>query len=69
MRHRNFDLDSKSWEAGQMIIKCEKGKHYYETERHTSCPFCLEVEKQEKIKVNEAADMGEEKTTYLTETK
>ncbi len=23
-----------------MIIKCEKGKHYYNTVEHSVCPFC-----------------------------
>mgnify|MGYP000201906457 CR=1 FL=1 len=32
-----------------MIIKCEKGKHYYNTVEHSVCPFCVQVEK----KINE----------------
>lgn len=23
-----------------MIVKCEKGKHYYDTAKHRICPFC-----------------------------
>ena len=35
-----------------MIIKCEKGKHYYNTVEHSVCPFCVQVEK----KINEQKD-------------
>ncbi|MBO4951425.1 MAG: hypothetical protein J6C99_00765 [Lachnospiraceae bacterium] len=26
-----------------MIIKCEKGKHYYNTDMHAACPFCMRL--------------------------
>lgn len=26
-----------------MIIKCEKGKHYYNTDMHATCPFCMRL--------------------------
>ncbi|MGN0389721.1 MAG: hypothetical protein ACI4L2_02820 [Wujia sp.] len=28
-----------------MIIKCEKGKHYFDRDRFKDCPFCMEAEK------------------------
>lgn len=73
MRHRNSDLDSKSREEEQMIIKCEKGKHYYETERHTSCPFCMKLREIStpslQTKENSAESMTETETLLKSDRK
>ena len=42
-----------------MIIKCEKGKHYYNTVEHSVCPFCVQVEKkinEQKSELNKQED-------------
>lgn len=43
-----------------MIIKCEKGKHYYNTVEHSVCPFCVQVEKkinEQKSELNKQEDV------------
>ena len=50
-----------------MIIKCEKGKHYYNTVEHSVCPFCVQVEK----KINEQKselNKQEDESICITET-
>ena len=51
-----------------MIIKCEKGKHYYNTVEHSVCPFCVQVEK----KINEQKselNKQEDESICITETR
>ena len=50
-----------------MIIKCEKGKHYYNTVEHSEYPFCVQVEK----KINEQKselNKQEDESICITET-
>lgn len=44
-----------------MVIKCETGKHYYNTDTHDECPFCRALregkilfseEKEDQIKTD-----------------
>lgn len=50
-----------------MIIKCERGKHYYNTAEHRKCPFCVQVQKQINEQKRELNKRGDE-SICLTET-
>lgn len=50
-----------------MIIKCDKGKHYYENDKYTRCPLCKEAERIAETKVK-FSEETEKQTACLTET-
>lgn len=50
-----------------MIIKCDKGKHYYDIGRYVRCPFCIEAERIAETKVK-FSEETEKQTVCLTET-
>lgn len=47
-----------------MIIKCERGKHYYNTAEHRKCPFCTMVYETNATPLQKDENTGE----ALTET-
>lgn len=51
-----------------MIIKCEAGKHYYNTEDHDGCPFCRELKQGTLLFSIQKEDAPEEETRTLNET-
>ena len=47
-----------------MIVKCEKGKHYYDAAKHRACPFCSIVYEKKVTALQKNKDTEE----ALTET-
>ena len=49
-----------------MIIKCEKGKHYYNTVEHSVCPFCKRLYETNSTSLRTENNSGETMTETET---
>lgn len=49
-----------------MIIKCEKGKHYYNTVEHSVCPFCMRLRETNATPLRIENNSGEAMTETET---